>query len=159
MEITTTSPEETARLGRLLGEACRGGEVILLNGDLGAGKTTLTQGIARGLGVTVPVVSPTFIVLREYEGRLPLYHFDFYRVEHTERAVDLEFDDYLGGDGVCVIEWASRAPEIAPEDSMQVSLRVDGPSSRLVSLRATASRYSALLRALEGRMSGLDVMP
>ena len=95
MLIKTTSPEETSQVGRLLGDVCQGGETILLEGDLGAGKTTFTQGLAAGLGVDAAVVSPTFIILREYDGRLPLYHFDFYRLEGTGRAVDLEFDEYL----------------------------------------------------------------
>src|SRR5690242_12161882 len=97
--IHTASAEETRRLGRCIGVSCRGNEVILLEGDLGSGKTTLAQGLAAGLGVAAPIISPTFIVLREYNGRLSLYHFDFYRLAGTERAVDLEFDQYLEAGG------------------------------------------------------------
>ena len=84
-------------MGQLLGEACRGGEVLLLEGDLGAGKTTLAQGVAAGLGVTAPVISPTFILLREYEGRLPLYHFDFYRLDDEDDVLKIGLDEYLDG--------------------------------------------------------------
>lgn len=148
MHVRTNSPEDTSAVGRRLGEACRGGEVILLEGDLGAGKTTLTQGIAAGLGVTGSVVSPTFIILREYSGRLPLYHFDFYRLEGTGRAVDLEFDEYLAAGGVCVIEWASYAPELIPDGHLLVSLRAVGPEQRELTLTATDAPSQALIDAL-----------
>src|SRR5207237_7709438 len=127
---TTGSAQEARRIGRLLGEACRGGEVLLLEGDLGAGKTTLTQGVAAGLGVAAPVISPTFILLREYEGRLPFYHFDFYRLEGTGRAVDLEFEDYLGAGGVCAIEWRSFARALAPAEYHPGEARLGGATSR-----------------------------
>ena len=135
-------------MGRLLGESCRGGEVLLLEGDLGTGKTTLTQGVAAGLGVTAPLVSPTFILLREYEGRLPLYHFDFYRLEGTGRAVDLEFGEYLGAGGVCVIEWPAFAPELAPPEYLGVELRISGETSRTLTLEAVGRRHEELLGRL-----------
>ena len=146
--LTTRSPQETAALGRLLGESCRGGEVILLEGDLGAGKTTLAQGLAAGLGVRAPVVSPTFILLREYEGRLPLYHFDFYRLDGTGRAVDLEFDDYLDAGGVCVIEWPAYAPELIPRENLRLTLREQAPDTREIGLQASGAQHEALLDAL-----------
>ena len=136
-------------MGRLLGEACRGGEVLLLEGDLGAGKTTLTQGVAAGLGVTASVISPTFILLREYEGRLPLYHFDFYRLEGSGRAADLEFGEYLDAGGVCVIEWPSFAPEVAPPEYLRVELHISGETSRTLILEAVGRRHAALLGRLE----------
>ena len=136
-------------MGRLLGEACRGGEVLLLEGDLGAGKTTLTQGVAAGLGVAAPLISPTFILLREYAGRLPLYHFDFYRLEGTGRAVDLEFEEYLGTGGVGVIEWPAFAPEVAPPEYLRVELRISGETSRTLTLDAVGRRHEELLGRLE----------
>lgn len=105
--------EQTREAGEMLGRICRGGEVILLEGPLGAGKTVFTQGVARGLGIKEPTTSPTFTILKEYNGRLALAHFDFYRVD-TARAVDVEFDDYVGATGVCVMEWASRVPHVIP---------------------------------------------
>lgn len=145
MRIETLSPEETSRVGRLLGEVCQGGETILLEGDLGAGKTTFTQGLATGLGVEGAVVSPTFIILREYDGRLPLYHFDFYRLEGTGRAVDLEFDEYLRAGGVCVIEWPSCAPELVPDDYLLVTIRPGELSTRELVFAATDARHQALI--------------
>ncbi len=140
-------------MGRLLGAACQGGETILLEGDLGAGKTTFTQGLAAGLGVDDAVVSPTFIMLREYDGRLPLYHFDFYRLEGTGRAVDLEFDEYLRAGGVRVIEWPSCAPELVPDEHLRVTIRPDGPATRELVLAATGARHQALLDALSAALA------
>ncbi len=106
--LVSRSLAETHRLGALLGELLVSGDVILLQGALGAGKTAFTQGIARGLGVTSTVNSPTFTILKEYVGRLSLYHFDLYRIETPEEVSALGFEDYFGGDGVSVVEWAER---------------------------------------------------
>jgi len=153
MLIKTNAPEETSQVGRYLGEACHGGETILLEGDLGVGKTTFTQGLAAGLGVDGPVVSPTFIILREYEGRLPLYHFDFYRLEGTGRAVDLEFDEYLSAGGVCVIEWPSCAAELVPDDYLLVTIRAAGPVAREFVIAASDARHQALIAALSAALA------
>ncbi len=153
MLIKTTSPEETSQVGWLLGDVCQGGETILLEGDLGTGKTTFTQGLAAGLGVDAAVVSPTFIILREYDGRLPLYHFDFYRLEGTGRAVDLEFDEYLRAGGVCVIEWPSCAPELVPDDYLLVTIRPGELSTRELILAATDARHQALIDALSAALA------
>jgi len=153
MLIKTNAPEETSQIGRYLGAACQGGETILLEGDLGVGKTTFTQGLAAGLGVDGPVVSPTFIILREYEGRLPLYHFDFYRLEGTGRAVDLEFDEYLSAGGVCVIEWPSCAAELVPDDYLLVTIRAAGPLARELVFAASDARHQALIVALSAALA------
>jgi tRNA threonylcarbamoyl adenosine modification protein YjeE len=100
---------ETERLGILLGELLASGDVVLLEGDLGTGKTAFTKGIGRGLKVSQTINSPTFTILKEYSGRLPFYHFDLYRIERPEEFSWLGFDDYFAGDGVCVVEWAERA--------------------------------------------------
>ncbi len=142
---SSRSAEETTRLGRAIGAACIGGEVVLLEGELGAGKTTLTRGIAEGLGVESGVVSPTFILMREYEGRLPLYHFDFYRLEGAEREVDVEFGDYFAAGGVCVVEWPSHAPAVVPDGYLRVGLAVCGESERALSLSAVGAAHSKLL--------------
>jgi tRNA threonylcarbamoyladenosine biosynthesis protein TsaE len=142
--LSLKSPAETRRFGRDLGAWCVGGEVILLEGELGAGKTVLVQGLAAGLGVAETVVSPTFVLQRVYQGRLALYHFDFYRLRGAGRAVDLEFVDYLESDGVCVVEWPSCAPEFAPPGYLRIALRIVSPTSRDLTLEATDARHIAL---------------
>ncbi len=154
MLIITHTPAETTDLGRRLGEVCRGGETILLEGSLGAGKTTLTQGLAAGLGVSAPVVSPTFVLLREYRGRLPLYHFDFYRLEVGDHAADLQFEDYLETDGVAVIEWPSYAAEVIPETYLRLTLRDAGDDRREILLEPVGSRYEALVQRLQPTSQG-----
>ncbi|MCR5127031.1 MAG: tRNA (adenosine(37)-N6)-threonylcarbamoyltransferase complex ATPase subunit type 1 TsaE [Lachnospiraceae bacterium] len=121
--IETNSAEETFALGKKLGEAAVAGAVFTLNGDLGVGKTVFAQGFAEGLGITGTVNSPTFTILQVYEeGRLPLYHFDVYRIEDPEEMYEVGFDDYLYGQGVCLIEWAEMVAEMLPEDYTAVTI-------------------------------------
>ena len=122
----TTCPEETLQTGRILGESAAAGEVYALIGDLGVGKTVFTKGFAEGLGITEPVNSPTFTILQIYEeGRLPLYHFDVYRIEEPEEMEEIGFDEYIDGDGVCLIEWAGRIEELLPEETIVVFIEKD----------------------------------
>lgn len=109
-ETTTESPEETRNLGRLLGKFATAGQVVLLNGDLGAGKTCFAQGVASGLAVSSasPVTSPSYTLLNIHYGRLPLYHFDLYRLSHVDDLADLGYDEFAEGDGLTLIEWADR---------------------------------------------------
>ena len=112
MTIETNSPEETFALGQKLGEQAKAGQIYTLNGDLGVGKTVFTQGIARGLGITEAVSSPTFTIVQVYEeGRLPFYHFDVYRIGDIEEMEEIGYDDYFFGNGVCMIEWAELIEE------------------------------------------------
>ncbi len=113
--------EETLRLGRLLGELLVPRDVILLEGELGTGKTAFTQGIGCGLAVAANINSPTFTILKEYVGRMPLYHFDLYRLDRPEEFSALGFDDYFTGDGVCVVEWAERG-EAAGDNERETAL-------------------------------------
>lgn len=109
MEFWTNSPAETERLGQQLGKLLEPGQVVALQGPLGAGKTALIRGIARGLGVTEPVTSPTYTIVNEYStGRVPLFHFDMYRLSGPEDLFDIGWEDYLDRDGVCVVEWSER---------------------------------------------------
>ncbi len=108
LKLISHSPEQTQELGRHIGELALAGDVFLLAGELGAGKTCLTQGIAWGLGINEYTLSPTFVIMRELYGRLPLYHIDLYRLDRIEESLDLGLDDYLYGRGVCVIEWAEN---------------------------------------------------
>ena len=126
MVIETRSPEETFRLGRKLGEAAVPGQVFTLSGDLGTGKTVFTQGFAKGLGIEEPVNSPTFTIVQVYdEGRLPLYHFDVYRIGDIEEMEEVGFEDYIMGDGVSLIEWAELIREILPEKRTAVRIEKD----------------------------------
>ena len=112
----TYSEQETFELGKEIGEHAKGGEVFTLEGDLGVGKTVFTKGFAYGLGVRDDVVSPTFTIVQEYrQGRLPLYHFDVYRIGDPEEMYEVGYEEYFYGDGVCVIEWADLIEELLPE--------------------------------------------
>lgn len=121
--VETMSPEDTLALGERLGAASSPGEVYTLTGDLGAGKTVFTQGFARGLGVDGPVNSPTFTILQIYEeGRIPLYHFDVYRIADVEEMDEIGYEDCIYGQGVCLIEWADLIKEILPENYIRVTI-------------------------------------
>lgn len=126
MVIETRNEKETFALGRSLGERARAGDVYMLTGDLGVGKTALTKGVAVGLGITEPVNSPTFTIVQIYEeGRLPLYHFDVYRIGDITEMDEIGYEDYFYGDGVCLIEWADMIKEILPEGSIKVTIEKD----------------------------------
>ena len=126
MTIETNSPEETFALGQKLGEQAKAGQIYTLHGDLGVGKTVFTQGIARGLGITEAVSSPTFTIVQVYEeGRLPFYHFDVYRIGDIEEMEEIGYDDYFFGNGVCMIEWAELIEELIPENSIHVTIEKD----------------------------------
>ena len=124
--IETNSPEETLALGEQLGRAAQPGDVYTLVGDLGVGKTVLTQGIAHGLEINEPICSPTFTIVQVYEeGRMPFYHFDVYRIGDIEEMEEIGYDDYFFGNGVCMIEWAELIEELIPENSIHVTIEKD----------------------------------
>ena len=126
MIIETNSPQETKELGKKMAERAKPGEVFTLVGDLGVGKTVFTQGIAEGLGIDEPVNSPTFTIVQEYEsGRMPFYHFDVYRIGDPEEMDEIGFDDYIYGDGLCLIEWADLIEEILPEKRVAIRIEKD----------------------------------
>lgn len=133
--MTTYSPEETRALGALLAKQLQPGDVLLLLGDLGAGKSEMTRGIAEGLGIQATVTSPSFTILNVYEdGRVPLYHFDWYRLESSEELYEMGMDEYLGGDGVAVVEWPSQCPDAVPESYLEVNIQPTGDSERCITL-------------------------
>lgn len=124
MRYETNSPEETFKLGKSLGEKVMPGTVICLNGDLGVGKTLFTQGFAKGLGIDESVNSPTFTIVQIYEeGRIPMYHFDVYRIGDYEEMYEIGYEDYFFGEGVCLIEWSELIQEIIPEDSVHIMIK------------------------------------
>ena len=144
--ITVTSPEETMRLGEKLGQFVQPGDLILLDGDLGAGKTTLTKGLAKSGGISKNVKSPTFTRIREYDqGRIPLYHMDVYRLEDGG-AEDLGLDEYFDGDGVSVVEWSEFIADLLPTDYLRVALSRDGDGDdqRTVTVTPHGQRYQQL---------------
>jgi len=117
------SEKETEQIGEAIGQAAEAGTVVALIGDLGTGKTTLTKSIAKGLGVTETVTSPTFNIIREYKsGRIPLYHFDVYRIGDPDEMFELGYEEYFYGDGICVVEWADIIEELLPEDAVIIRI-------------------------------------
>lgn len=126
MIIETFSSEETAELGRKIGRLVQPGDIICLNGDLGVGKTVFTQGIADGLEIDDSICSPTFTLIQEYEqGRIPLYHFDVYRISGPWDMDDLGYEDYFFGNGVCLVEWGCLIEELLPEDTIMITIEKD----------------------------------
>lgn len=125
MVFETYSAEETFAIGRQLGEQAQKGDVFCLTGDLGVGKTVFTKGFAQGLGITEPVNSPTFTIVQEYEGRLPFYHFDVYRIEEPEEMEEIGYEDYFYGAGVSMIEWAELIEELLPKEAVRIVIRKD----------------------------------
>lgn len=126
MIYETMSPKETFELGKKIGLEAKAGEIICLDGDLGVGKTVFTQGFAKGLGIDEAVNSPTFTIIQEYdEGRLPLYHFDVYRIGNPEEMYEIGYEDYFYGQGVCLIEWAKLIEELIPDEAKIVLIEKD----------------------------------
>ena len=123
MEYLSHSEQETEALGEALAEKLGPGDVVAYRGDLGAGKTAFTRGLARGLGCTGRVTSPTFTIVNEYEGRVPLFHFDLYRLGDEEELWDIGWEDYLGRGGVCAVEWSESCPGAIPPEAVTVTIR------------------------------------
>ena len=134
MIVTTHSEEETEALGERLAKCLRAGSVVALYGDLGAGKTAFVRGLARGLGIRGSVSSPTFTIVNEYPGRVPLFHFDMYRLKNAEELYGIGWEDYLDRNGICVTEWSERIEEALPEDAVRVRIRRLSDSERSVSI-------------------------
>lgn len=131
----TNSPKDTVNLGRIIGSLVKPGDIIALKGNLAAGKTTLTKGIALSLGIEEEVTSPTYTIVGEYAGRLPLYHMDMYRIESTEEFEMLGIDHLLYGNGVSVIEWSERIEEFLPENHIVIDIQRKEDGSREISIR------------------------
>ena len=142
----------TERFGRMLGEVAVGGDILCLDGELGAGKTTLVQAIARGLevGGEYYVTSPSFAILHEYPGRIPLYHMDFYRLQGSGEVIDLGFEEYFYGSGLTVIEWAERAGEILPEERLSLCLQGHDQDRRLVDIAGRGGYWRRVIANLDG---------
>ena len=143
MDFITRSARETELLGARLAASLRPGDVVAFQGDLGAGKTAFTRGLARGLGITEAVTSPTYTIVNEYpQGRLPLFHFDMYRLRGAEELFDLGWEDYLDRGGVCAVEWSENVRE-ALEDPITVTLRRDPAEENTRHITVTGGRFHA----------------
>ena len=174
LDIISHSSAQTQRLGMRLGELLRGGELLLLEGSLGTGKTTFTQGLARGIGITEVISSPTFTLLKEYPGQPGptaqseqaqvtlqhqqqerhragpvLYHFDLYRLDDPEEILELGFEDYFFGNGVCVVEWADKAELLWPAEHLRLRMKIMSETKRGLLFTATGLRYCELLQQFQ----------
>lgn len=147
--LNTNTPQETLDFAQKLAGRMQAKDVITLEGDLGAGKTTFTKGLAHGLGITKTVNSPTFTIIKEYKGRLPLYHMDVYRVEDSFE--DLGFDEYFEGEGVTVVEWAHLIEDQLPEERLVIKLYREGESSRKFVIEPIGQRYIQLCEEIFNR--------
>ncbi len=142
MEWKSRSPDETKRLGAKLARSLQPQDVLGLIGEIGAGKTTFVQGIAQGLGIPRgAVASPSFVLVREYQGRVPLFHADLFRLEKLPEAFSVGLEEYYEGSGVTVIEWANRIPGILPEEFLEVHFEVIDPKNRRISFIPHGPRY------------------
>jgi tRNA threonylcarbamoyladenosine biosynthesis protein TsaE len=153
LDLVSHSPEETQRIGVCLGRLARAGDVFLLVGKLGAGKTCLTQGIAWGLNIKDYALSPSFVIMRELYGRLPLYHIDLFRLDAQAEIEDLGLDDYLYGSGVCVVEWAEKGLGLLPEEHLLIELDFRDDTQRSLHLKPSGKRYQELLASLRHHLS------
>ena len=159
LDLISHSPAQTRRFGARLGDLLQAGDLVCLEGDLGTGKTCLVQGIGRGMGVVEPITSPSFTLIAEYRPPAPapvLYHVDLYRLQMAvEEARAFGIEDYLLGDGVCVVEWAERVEPILPKERLWVTLRYVDESKRGLMIQATGARYDELLQQF--RLSAFGV--
>ncbi len=149
-KIISNSIEDTENIGCKLGKLLKKGDVVCLTGDLGAGKTTLSKSIAKGLGVDEHVTSPTFTIINEYVGRIPLYHFDVYRINDIEEMYELGYEEYFYGDGVCIVEWASKIEELIPEEHIWIELKLgDTENSREFYIKGTNDHFKEIIQNLK----------
>ena len=144
--VRTNSTEETLQFSKELAQKLQPGDVITLEGDLGAGKTTFTKGLAVGLDINKNVSSPTFTIIKEYNGRLPLYHMDVYRLEDSDE--DLGFDEYFEGQGVTVVEWAHLIEDQLPKELLQINIAHGEENSRILTITPKGKRYEMLCKEL-----------
>jgi tRNA threonylcarbamoyladenosine biosynthesis protein TsaE len=148
MQMISAGPRKTLALAQALGQLAQPGTVLILAGPLGAGKTSFVQGLALGLGITGVVNSPTFTIVKEYRGRLPLFHFDLYRLDDPEELWELGLEEYLAAGGVCALEWGERAREFLPRDHLQIFLEPKGPQERAISFAPRGPMHAKLVEEL-----------
>ena len=149
LELVTHSPEETQQIGTTIGEQAQSGDLILLVGDLGAGKTCFTQGIAWGTGFDGYASSPSFVLVREYRGELTVYHIDLYRLDNMDEITELGIDDYLYGEGICVIEWADKALDFLPQEHLLITFEHRTENERRLRFEPKGPRYSNIVEQIK----------
>ncbi|WP_036931754.1 tRNA (adenosine(37)-N6)-threonylcarbamoyltransferase complex ATPase subunit type 1 TsaE [Proteocatella sphenisci] len=145
--------EKTIEIGMIIGRALKNGDIICLDGDLGAGKTHLSKGIAKGLDIEEEITSPTFTIVQEYEGRIPLYHFDVYRIADSEEMYNVGFEDYLNKNGAIIIEWSEIIRDILPNDRLEIKLVYAPEGGRYFTFNAFGKRHEDLLRDISERLT------
>lgn len=146
----TKSPEETSRLGMLLGARLKAGDIVCLHGELGAGKTCFAKGVALGMGIKEPVTSPTFTLVNEYHGALTLYHLDVYRLDGSAEMDDLGYEEYFYGDGVALVEWAERVRDVLPDERLEIFINrgAETDEDREIKMTPFGDRYRLLVEEL-----------
>lgn len=144
--LRTHTEDATRAAACVLADLVVPGDVVLLSGDLGAGKTAFVKGLAAGIGVTEPVTSPTFNILLVHEGRIPLYHVDLYRLDHADQLEDIDYFGTIEADGVTAVEWGDRFSEARPVDALDVRIAIEGDSDRRIEVEGIGERGSALAR-------------
>lgn len=150
-KIISKNEEETKEIGYKLGKLLKKGDMVCLSGDLGAGKTTFTKSIAKGLDVGEDVTSPTFTIINEYDGRLQVYHFDVYRIMSIDEMYDIGYEEYFYGDGVCIVEWASEIIELIPKEHLWIEIKLGNEiNSREFYLKGTTKHYERIVEELIG---------
>ncbi len=149
-EFLIRSSEETIAFGRLLGRYLFPGSLVLLYGDLGTGKTTLTKGIAEAIGINEPVTSPTFTIIQEYYGNIPLYHIDTYRLEELEELLEIGIEDYFSSSGITVIEWPEILLEVLPSEYISIYINKDNTNDQIrkITIKCSGKKYSEVVEEL-----------
>jgi tRNA threonylcarbamoyladenosine biosynthesis protein TsaE len=150
IDLVTRDVDETRKSAAALAELLVPGDVVSLAGELGAGKTAFVQGAARALGVEEPVVSPTFVLVREYRGEMPIYHVDVYRLDHLQEVHDLGFEDFLDPGGVVFVEWGDAVEALLPDSHLRVELTTDEDQTRLIRVSARGPAWAPRWERLEG---------
>jgi len=153
LELQTHSPRQTQEIGKVLGRNAAAGDLFLLAGGLGVGKTCLTQGIAQGLEVQEHARSPTFVLVSQYTGRLPMYHIDLYRLDNLEEIQDLGLEEYLDESGVCVVEWAEKALHLFPPQHLSIQMDYLGKRTRRLIFTAPDEHHQRLIEAIKDHTS------
>lgn len=146
--IHISNQKELEKIAEKLGKLVTSGDIICMSGDLGAGKTTFTQSFAKGLSIEDYITSPTFTLINEYNGRIPLYHFDVYRINNIMDMEDLGYEEYFYGAGVCVIEWANLIEEVLPSNYLWIEIKVTGQQSREICFTSTNDYYDKMLKEI-----------